>query len=195
MKANLLLIDDDQDMLNFLIQKLENEDYNIISTTSPSEALDYISTKNIDVIITDEQMPEMTGTELMTRAKVIAPNTIRIVLTENATLESAVEAINSGGVYRYLMKPVNIIDLALTLRQAIQQRTLVNETRKLISVSQKQSNYIRDLETDYPGISGFQTNKEGAVLIEEPTETDSIETLIKKITGEVEKTEELLGRF
>jgi DNA-binding NtrC family response regulator len=134
MKANLLLIDDDQDMLNFLVQKLENEDYNIISTTSPSEALDHISTKNIDVIITDEQMPEMTGTELMARAKVIAPNTIRIVLTGNATLESAVEVINSGDVYRYLMKPVNIIDLALTLRQAIQQRTLVNESQKLISV-------------------------------------------------------------
>jgi len=134
MKANLLLIDDDQDMLNFLVQKLENEDYNIISTTSPSEALDYISTKNIDVIITDEQISEMTGTELMVRAKVIAPNTMRIVLTGNAALQSAVEVINSGDVYRYLMKPVNIIDLALTLRQAIQQRTLVNESQKLISV-------------------------------------------------------------
>ena len=98
------------------------------------EHLDYISTKNIDVIITDEQIKEMTGTELMARAKVIAPNTMRIVLTVNAALQSAVEVINSGDVYRYLMKPVNIIDLALTLRQAIQQRTLVNESQKFISV-------------------------------------------------------------
>jgi len=195
MKASLLLIDDDQDMLDFLVQKLDDENYNIISTTSPTEALDYISSKNVDVIVTDEQMPEMSGTELMARAKNVAPNTLRIVLTGNATLESAVEAINSGGVYRYLMKPVNIIDLALTLRQAIQQRELVNETRKLISVSQKQSNYIQDLETDYPGISGFETNAEGAILIEEPTETDSIEALIREINTEVEKSEELLGRF
>lgn len=90
--------------------------------------------KNIDVIITDEKIKEMTGTELMARAKVIAPNTMRIVLTVNLAIQSAVEVINSGDVYRYLMKPVNIIDLALTLRQAIQQRTLVNESQKFISV-------------------------------------------------------------
>ena len=195
MNTKVLLVDDDQDMLDFIARSLNKENYEIMATTSPIEALEIVKEHEIDVIVTDERMPEMCGTEFIGLAKEIVPDTLRIMLTGNATLESAVEAINTGGVYRYLMKPVSSIDLAITIRQAIQQRQLVRETKKLLGVSQKQSGYIRELESDYPGISGYKTNHDGAILIEEPKSTDSIEALIRDINCEVEKTEKLLNRW
>jgi two-component system probable response regulator PhcQ len=73
----------------------------------------------VDVVISDEKMPGMSGSEFLSLVRQEYPDTIRIILTGYGSLESAIRAINEGEIYRLFTKPCNVIDLAITIRLAL----------------------------------------------------------------------------
>ncbi|PKO33699.1 MAG: diguanylate phosphodiesterase [Betaproteobacteria bacterium HGW-Betaproteobacteria-7] len=101
----LLLVDDEPNILNSLSRLLRREAYQILTATSPLEAFEVLAKHPVQVILSDQRMPEMSGTEFFSRVRQLYPDTIRIVLTGYTDLDSVTGAINRGAIYKFLTKP------------------------------------------------------------------------------------------
>jgi diguanylate cyclase (GGDEF)-like protein/PAS domain S-box-containing protein len=120
----LLLVDDEENILRALRRTLRKDNYNILTCTNAQEAFELLALNNVHVIISDQRMPGMTGTEFLKKVKDIYPNTIRMVLSGFTDLKSVTEAINQGAIYKYLTKPWDDNILSESIQQAFKQYDL-----------------------------------------------------------------------
>lgn len=118
-RSHILVVDDEPLMLNSLRDLLEF-DYTVHTAQNGFEALEVLRRHPIKVIISDERMPEMPGHELLRQAKSISPETIRILLTGYADLESVIKSVNAGEIFRYLNKPCRPEMLQSVVRLGVQ---------------------------------------------------------------------------
>ncbi len=139
MSHTVLLVDDEPNVLNALTRVLRKESYRILTADSAEQAAGLLHDSDVDLIVSDEEMPGMSGTEFLGRVAEQYPETVRIVLTGHPTLPAALRAINEGKVYQFLTKPCNEIDLAITIRRALQQKDLLAKSRDLLEVTKRQS--------------------------------------------------------
>jgi CheY-like chemotaxis protein len=102
---SLLLVDDEENNLRALKRVLRRDGYDIHTATSAQEALEMLAHTDISVIVSDQRMPGMSGTELLARAKTLYPATVRIILSGFTDLGMITSAINEGAVYKFLTKP------------------------------------------------------------------------------------------
>jgi DNA-binding NtrC family response regulator len=116
-KPKILLVDDEERILRSLSMLLRTQ-YQIFATSDGHEALRILQQEKIHVIISDQRMPIMTGTELLSKAKEIAPDTIRILLTGYSDADAALDALNDGEIFRYINKPWGPKELRETIAQA-----------------------------------------------------------------------------
>lgn len=133
MKTNtVLFVDDDKTVLMIIEKYLESEPYERIYALSPAEALGIMSEKCVDVIVSDINMPDMSGLEMLEKIRNMYPDTVRMVLTGDLDSELVISAINNGEVYRYLNKPLNEpLELKSTVNQAIEYYELRQCQKKL----------------------------------------------------------------
>lgn len=118
----VLFVDDQREILDIIDIKLRDESYEKFYATSASEALDILKNKDIDVVVSDIMMPDMNGLDLLSKAREIKPETIRIVLSGNSQVDAIISAINEGNIYKYIMKPWKIDnDAKLIIREAISE--------------------------------------------------------------------------
>ncbi len=122
MQPRMLLVDDEPRVTKALTRTLRTEAYTVLTASSADEALQLLVREPVDVIVADERMPDMCGSELLAQVCRTYPNTVRILLTGHANLEAAVRAINEGGIYRFLTKPCREGDLTGAIQQALQQK-------------------------------------------------------------------------
>jgi DNA-binding NtrC family response regulator len=122
--TRVLLVDDEPEVTEGLARVLMDEPYEFLEAHSGAEALDFLAREPIDIIVSDDQMPGMQGTELLTRVRYAYPNVIRIILTGHASVQSAMKAIHEGWIYQYLHKPCHAADLAAVLYTAMLLRSL-----------------------------------------------------------------------
>lgn len=101
----LLLVDDDPNILSALSRLLRREGYRILTAGSGRQGLELLATHPVQIILSDQRMPEMAGTEFLRRVKELHPDTVRIVLSGYADLESVTQAVNEGAIYKFLYKP------------------------------------------------------------------------------------------
>ncbi len=120
---SILIVDDEKENLEALRRLLRGE-FDITSTDSGLDALKQIQSKEFAVIVSDQRMPEITGVDLLEKAKQIQPRMTRILLTGYTEVESIIGAINRGSIYRYIAKPWDPEDLKITLRQAAESYRL-----------------------------------------------------------------------
>ncbi|NYH14086.1 response regulator RpfG family c-di-GMP phosphodiesterase [Paraburkholderia bryophila] len=140
----VLLVDDEPSILSALRRALRAPRYEVLTAESAATALELLASREVDLIISDMRMPQMNGAEFLARAKALYPDTAPILLTGYAEIDAVVQAINEGGVYRYLNKPWNDQDLLLTVAQALEQRHLRKETARLTALTQKQNDELRE---------------------------------------------------
>jgi len=132
MSEPILLVDDDRQILDAYRRNLKN-DFAIEAVESGPEALALLSSKGpYAVVISDMRMPGMDGVELLKRAKSAAPDTVRIMLTGNADTETAIEAINEGNIFRFLIKPCAKDTIAKTITAALVQYRLITAEKLLL---------------------------------------------------------------
>ncbi len=107
------------------------DDYNVLTATSGREGLALLDANEVSLIISDQRMPVMTGSEFLTHAKQKTPDTVRIMLTGYSDINATMEAINKGEVYKYITKPWSDEDLKLTVKEALERFSLVKENQRL----------------------------------------------------------------
>jgi diguanylate cyclase (GGDEF)-like protein len=104
-ERTVLLLDDEPNVLSALARVFRNEGYQIFKTTSALEAFEMLAMHRVQVIISDQRMPIMSGTTFLSKVKELYPDTIRIILSGYTELSSVIDAINYGAVYRFFTKP------------------------------------------------------------------------------------------
>lgn len=114
----LLLLDDEENILRALARLLRRDGYKILMATRAQDAFELLAKHDIQVILSDQRMPEMSGTEFFSRVKDLHPATIRIVLSGYTDLKSVTDAINQGAIYRFLTKPWDDEQLRQIISQA-----------------------------------------------------------------------------
>jgi len=138
-QRNLLLVDDEVNITRSLQRLLRGDGYSIHIANSGKEGLDILKSNNIGVIISDQRMPEMNGTEFLCQVSKLYPDTIRIVLSGYTDLKSVTDAINEGQIYKFLTKPRNDDLPRKNIEEAFNQYELIEENRRL-SHKLKQAN-------------------------------------------------------
>ena len=124
MSERILLVDDDLRIVNTLERTLHNK-YEIETATSPAEGLSRVLDRQFAVVVSDLTMPQMNGIELLRKVKSLSPQTVGILLTGWADLETAIQAVNDGHIFRFLRKPCPHPVLTNALDAALGQYSLV----------------------------------------------------------------------
>jgi response regulator RpfG family c-di-GMP phosphodiesterase len=130
-KRTLLLVDDEANVVSSLKRLFRKDGHTILSANSGAEGLEILAHNKVDVIISDQRMPGMTGVEFLRAAKVSYPDTIRIVLSGYTELQSVTDAINEGAIYRFLTKPWEDEQLREHIRKAFEYKELQEENQQL----------------------------------------------------------------
>ena len=136
----LLLVDDEQNIVSSLKRLLRRDGYEILTANSGEEGLEVISKNPVDVIISDQRMPGMTGVEFLSKVKESHPATMRMVLSGYTELKSVTDAINEGAVFRFLTKPWDDEKLRECVKEAFQYKHFSDENRQL-SIKAQNSNF------------------------------------------------------
>ncbi|MFH1019543.1 MAG: response regulator, partial [Pseudomonadota bacterium] len=126
----LLIVDDEANILSALRRVFADENYRVLTAPSGAEGLELLAKNVVQVILADQRMPQMTGIEFLHRVKALHPYTVRIVLSGYADLETVVQAVNEGGLYKFLGKPWNDDQLRDHIRDAfLYQQAVVSPKR------------------------------------------------------------------
>ncbi len=166
-KYNVLLVDDEEMNLRSLSQILEGK-YNIFTAPDGLQALEIIKKHKIEIILSDQRMPNMTGTELFKNVMESSPETIRIIITAYTDINSVLNAINQGNVYKFLTKPIEPEDLKITVKRALEVYELQKNNEHLLQE-------LRNLNTDLEKKVEERTHK----LVEtNQFQKDLVETII-----------------
>jgi DNA-binding NtrC family response regulator len=124
-RLSLLLVDDEPNVTTALGRILHREGYRILTAASAREGLELLACNPIEVIIADQWMPEMKGTEFLRRVRDLYPGTVRLILSGRSDMATLIDAINEGAIYKFLAKPVTDHILRTTVREAF----LIGESR------------------------------------------------------------------
>lgn len=190
MSRKILLIDDEPNVTRGMKHTLRKEDYEILSATSSKEALDILEQTAVDVVVSDEQMPGMSGTEFLVLVKQRYPEIIRILLTGHASSEAVLRAVNEAHIYRFLLKPCNGLDLLITIRRACQQKDILNKAHQLLNISLSKSNILESIEKEQPGI--IRRFQEANMDVETVSHIKDIDNLIEMIDAELKNSSDFL---
>jgi len=128
----ILYIDDEEDNLTVFYSAFRRN-YTIHLASSGPEGLELMKKNEVQLVVADQRMPEMTGIEFLERIKHLYPDCIRMVLTGYTDVEAIIQAINKGRVYRYITKPWNKDELKITIDRALETFNLKQQNRKLFT--------------------------------------------------------------
>ena len=150
--APVILLVDDEEMILTSIKAFFaiDSEYTFLTYTSPLKATHDLEKKikSIDLAISDYLMPEMDGIALLSHVKRLFPLVPRILLTGYADKESAIQAINTVGLYQYIEKPWNNDDLRLVVRNALEKTILVRQLQEKINEVEKVQKELSDVQKD-----------------------------------------------
>lgn len=146
MQYNLLIVDDEPKIYHALRRALHSESgWKTIYANGADEALKKLEEEQIDVIIADENMPGMNGSQLLSVVRRRWPDVIRMMLTGDPRVDVVMNAVNTGEIYRFFTKPCNEVELIVSIREALQVQELKKGSRQLLETVKKQSAQIRNL--------------------------------------------------
>ncbi|MCX7856990.1 MAG: response regulator [Deltaproteobacteria bacterium] len=128
-KPLVLFVDDEENVLNSAKKQLLEDEIEVLTTTDPFCALEILQKKNVTVIVVDNIMPLMKGIELLFKARSVSPETVRIMLTGYVDVNSVMEAVNIGAVYKFIVKPWEQEELKSAVLDGIYRYEMVHKLR------------------------------------------------------------------
>lgn len=187
-KANILFVDDEQNILDTLKRFMRNSHYQCFFANSGKQALELMEEHMIDVVVSDMKMPKMTGEQLLREVSTLYPETIRIVLSGFSEDELVMAAINEGHIWGFIHKPWNNSELSQAIDQAVFTQQVVAE-RALLKRTLDQ--YQRQQKDHFQGFVGGSV---GMQFIYNAIEKAAPSTASVMITGESGTGKEVAAR-
>lgn len=180
----IVCVDDDPEILASLSRTLRRDKYDVRTTLDCDEALAWIAEHPVAVLISDYEMPQMTGGQLTGKAKRARPETVRILLTGRRTLETAVDGINQGEIFRFIAKPFDNETLRRDIAAAIERN------KELLALAGDRQRRLRgerlrsELEAEYPGITNLDRPPGGFYEVPVDVKSDAAELGLGALFGE-----------
>jgi len=164
--VRILVVDDEQMVLGVLKEQMQPEGYHVTAIDSPSKAIEILQKENFSVILADQEMPEMTGMDLLAKVKESHPTITRLLLSSGMSLTALSEAIKSDLIYRFVTRPWLREELLVTLRNAIVHNRLVTENKALhernVHLNLKISKLAEESEQPAADVASQQTAGAGS---------------------------------
>ncbi len=137
--GRIAFVDDEEIVLGTLSRIFENEPYEVFTFDTPSEAILAMEEEPFWVVVSDQMMPEMDGTDFLAQVRERWPDTVRILMTGYAETDTVIRAINQGSVFRFVSKPWETRELIKIVHDAMDQYRLVSEHRELTRLTEEQN--------------------------------------------------------
>jgi len=141
----VLFVDDEVNILKALQRLLRGEPMNVLTASRPEQAIELLEREEIEVVVSDQRMPAMSGVDMLSMIRERNPDIVRMMLTGYTEMKIAVEAINRGEIFRLITKPWNDDELKATLRQAFDHHDLKREIKRLNQVTREQNFKLQDM--------------------------------------------------
>lgn len=202
-KFNILFVDDEEGNLRVFKSSFKWY-YNIYLANSGEEGLKVLENEKIDLVITDQRMPKMTGVEFLEMIIPLYPNIPRIIVTGYTDLESIIEAVNNGRIFHYVTKPWEVDELKKIIENALQVSMLKSENQDLVTNLQRTNNQLtsalhqldtfvykasHDLKGPIATIQGLSS-----LALKEPNNAD-LPNYLEKIDQTANKMDSLLAKL
>ena len=162
----ILFVDDEPHVLKSFQRALRKESYTLMTATGGEEGLKLLEAREVSLVISDYNMPHMNGLEFLKEVKALYPHILAIMLTGQAEIEVAVQAINEAGVYKFIQKPWDDSDLKITIRRALESIDLISERDRLLQKVKSRDAILKELEKKHPGITKIERDEDGYMLID-----------------------------
>lgn len=162
----ILLVDDEPHVLKSFQRALRKEPYTLMTAEGGEEGLKLLEAREVSLVISDYNMPRMNGLEFLKEIKALYPHILTIMLTGQAEIEIAVQAINEAGVYKFIQKPWDDADLKITILRALESLDLVSERNRLLQKVKSRDAILKELEKNHPGITKVDRDDDGYLLID-----------------------------
>lgn len=141
----VLVVDDEPDVVQS-VKDLLRLDYTVYGATSAADGMKILEEHEIDVIMTDQRMPEMTGVEFLKKIRGPHPDATRLLFTGYADISAVIAAINQGNVYRYITKPWDPDELQTIIREAVERHDLIVQRKELIDALEQSNKDLRQAD-------------------------------------------------
>lgn len=155
----ILCVDDEKSILNALKRLLRREGYQLLFANSGKEGLEILQEHKVHLVISDQRMPEMSGTEFLEIVKEKYPDVLRIILTGYSDIDSITESINKGNIYKFFFKPWNDIRLKSEIRQVTEQVRLVRTNQRLDKTVVQQNKALHEMNSKVEHMVRKRTQK------------------------------------
>jgi FixJ family two-component response regulator len=184
MTHSILIVDDERNILTALGRLFRKEPYRILTADNAEEALLILKQgEQPKVIISDQRMPKIDGAEFLALVKDILPDTIRIMLTGFSDINAAMEAINKGGIYRYILKPWNDQELKITVKRAIERYDLVQQNMGLTQELKQKNITLENLNQNLEQMVKERTSELEKALDKNLVLNEQLQQKVKELKG------------
>lgn len=161
----ILAIDDDPEILTALRRALTSTGHQILLTDDPDQVFEVLAQRPVDLLISDIDMPTMSGIEVVKRVRARHPDVVRMLLTGQTSFDVAQKAINQGEVHRYLCKPFDPVELRGIVAEGLARRAdLARQSRAGLSAQRRQA-LSEQLEHEHPGITTLVRDPDGCYVV------------------------------
>jgi signal transduction histidine kinase len=131
-RHSLLIVDDEVDVLDSLRHQFHRT-YRVLTSVSGSQAIEILEHTDVELILSDQRMPGMSGDRFLREARRLKPDAIRMLFTGYADIQAVISAVNEGHIFRYILKPWDSVELEGVIRQGVEQYNLLADRRRLIA--------------------------------------------------------------
>ena len=141
--AQLLVVDDEEIVLVALRQTLAQQGYQVTTVSDAGKALALLSTQDFAVVISDHQMPALTGLEFLAQVRAVQPDASRVLITAVLNLSTVIDAINKAEIFRFLLKPWERADLLATVRAAVERHERLRARKEMLAAALRENQALQ----------------------------------------------------
>ncbi len=163
----VLLVDDEEEVREAVGSLLRREGYVVHLAQSGDEALQLLRKEPVQLLISDHQMPGMTGIELLKLVRERHPDVLRMMMTGDPDPQTIIRSINEGEVYRFVKKPWDNTTLRVMVYFAFETIQLEEENRRLAAALRRQLDFLRGLQAQFPYLDAAARDEEAALVLAE----------------------------